>query len=187
MKQTECVAADKNWTEKNIRDFRGSPTGRIADEWMLVTAADSSGAWNTMTASWGGFGELWGRDVAFMFIRPTRYTLEFADKAEFFTLSFFGGKHQKALDFCGSKSGKDFNKAAETGLSPIVFGKDAAGGKINGAVGFAQASEIIVCKKLYTHDFDPSRFLDPSIDGECYPEKDYHRMFIGKITAMMVR
>ncbi|MDR1419601.1 MAG: flavin reductase family protein [Treponema sp.] len=189
MKQTNAVPAGAGWVSKSIRDFQGSPVARIGDEWMLVTSGDNplSGGWNTMTASWGGFGVLWGRDIAVMFIRQSRCTLEFAEGADLFTLSFFGGGHRKALAFCGEKSGRDYDKAAETGLTPIVFGKEDAGGKAAGAVGFAQASEIIVCRKLYTHDFAPGGFLDPSIDSGCYPQKDYHRMFIGEALTMMVR
>ncbi|MDR0602557.1 MAG: flavin reductase family protein [Treponema sp.] len=187
MKQTNAVPAGKGWVSKSTRDFRGSPVARIGSEWMLITAGDDplSGEWNTMTASWGGLGVLWGRDVAFMVIRQSRHTLEFAERAGLFTLSFFGGGCRKALDFCGAKSGRDYDKAAETGLTPIVFGKEDADGKAAGAVGFAEASEIIVCRKLYTHDFAPGGFLDPSIDSGCYPQKDYHRLFIGETLVMM--
>jgi flavin reductase (DIM6/NTAB) family NADH-FMN oxidoreductase RutF len=134
-----------------------------------------------MTASWGGLGELWGKDVAFMFIRPTRHTRGFADAAPLFTLSFFDEQYRKALAFCGEKSGRDHDKAAETGLTPIVFDTGIAAG----AAAFKEAREIIVCKKIYTHDFDPARFLDPSIDAACYPKKDYHRMYIGEALTLL--
>jgi flavin reductase (DIM6/NTAB) family NADH-FMN oxidoreductase RutF len=188
MRQKAVIPADSNWLEKNIRDFRGSPVGRIGDEWMLITAGDTAagaGNWNTMTASWGGMGELWGRDVAFMFIRPARLTRTFADAGSLFTLSFFDAKYHQPLVFCGEKSGRDFDKAAETGLTPIVFESAIAGGRAAGAVAFREASEIIICRKLYTHDFDPAKFLDASIEKN-YPQKDYHRMFIGEIIALLI-
>ncbi|MDR1288569.1 MAG: flavin reductase family protein [Treponema sp.] len=189
MKQTNAVPAGAGWISKSIRDFRGSPVARIGNEWMLVTSGDDpfSGGWNTMTASWGGFGVLWGRDIAVMFIRQSRRTLEFAERADLFTLSFFSAGYREALAFCGEKSGREYDKAAETALTPIVFEKEGADGKAAPATGFAEAEEIVICRKLYTHDFAPGGFLDPSIDSGCYPQKDYHRMFIGEALAMMVR
>jgi flavin reductase (DIM6/NTAB) family NADH-FMN oxidoreductase RutF len=189
MKQKNAAPAGGGWKTKSVRELQGSPVARIADEWMLITAADDpyAGSWNTMTASWGGFGVLWGLDIAVMFIRQSRRTLEYVNRSGLFTLSFFGETYRDALNFCGEKSGRDYDKAAETGLTPIVFGKEAADGKISGAVGFAEASEIIVCRKLYAHDFAPGAFLDPSVDRGCYPHKDYHRMFIGEAVAMMTK
>jgi flavin reductase (DIM6/NTAB) family NADH-FMN oxidoreductase RutF len=184
MRQKEVIPADDRWVEKDIREFPGSPAARIGDEWMLITAGnirEGTGHWNTMTASWGGLGVLWGRNVAFMFIRPTRHTFEFARAASLFSLSFFGKTHRKALQICGDRSGRDTDKAAEAGLTPLVF----EAGSAAGAVGFQEASEIIVCRKLYAHDFDPAGFLDPSIETN-YPNRDYHRMFIGEVAAVLV-
>jgi flavin reductase (DIM6/NTAB) family NADH-FMN oxidoreductase RutF len=122
-----------------------------------------------------------------MFIRPSRHTFGFANAASLFTLSFFDPSRRAALEFCGAKSGRDFDKAAETGLSPIVFDGALAGGKIAGAVGFKEAGEIIVCRKLYTHDLDPAAFLDaPSIE-EAYHGSDYHRMYIGEVLTLLTR
>ena len=100
-----------SFKEINIRQIDQSAVKLINDEWALITAG-SEEKWNTMTVSWGGLGELWGRDAAFIFIRPQRYTREFIEKSEFFTLSFFGGKNKKELSLCGSKSGRDIDKAA---------------------------------------------------------------------------
>jgi flavin reductase (DIM6/NTAB) family NADH-FMN oxidoreductase RutF len=196
MKQKEVIPAGSQWLEKNIRDFPGSPSGRIGTGWMLITAGGNStaggtsagkSAWNTMTASWGGLGVLWGRDVAFMFIRPSRHTYQFANTSPVFTLSFFDESYRNALNICGSKSGRDIDKAAEAGLTPIVFGPGIAGGKAGDAIGFKEASEIIVCRKLYTHDFDPAKFLDPASIENNYNGTDYHRMFIGEVLTLLVK
>ncbi|GHV94703.1 flavin reductase [Spirochaetia bacterium] len=189
MEQKAVISAGSNWAEKNIRDFRGSPAARIGDEWALVTAGNpdtGAGNWNTMTVSWGGLGVLWSRDVATIYIRPGRHTVEFLNANPLFTISFFDKKHRKALAVCGDKSGRDYDKAAEAGLTPIVFDSGIASGRAVGAVGFKEASEIIICKKIYTHDFDPSKFLDPGIEKECYPQKDYHRLFVGEILTLLV-
>jgi flavin reductase (DIM6/NTAB) family NADH-FMN oxidoreductase RutF len=178
MKQKQVIPAGSDWRDLSIKDFRGSPSERIGRDWMLITAGDTSkdkGGWNTMTAAWGGFGVLWSRDVAFMVIRPSRYTYEFANDNSLFTLSFFPAAYREALNTCGSESGRDTDKATKAGLTPIVFD--------NGAVGFNEASEIIICKKLYTHDLDPSRFLDPSME-DAYHGADYHRLFVGEIVTL---
>ncbi|GHV25581.1 flavin reductase [Spirochaetia bacterium] len=188
MKQKPVIPAGSEWVEKNAREFPGTPFARIGDEWTLITAGSvrtgksvtaDKGNWNTMTASWGSLGVLWGKDVAFIFIRPVRHTFEFANANPLFTLSFFDKSYHKALAVCGAKSGRDIDKAAETGITPIVF-KD-------GSIGFKEATEVITCRKLYTQDFDPSKFLEPWIDTECYPQKDYHRMYVGEITSLRVR
>jgi flavin reductase (DIM6/NTAB) family NADH-FMN oxidoreductase RutF len=122
-----------------------------------------------------------------MFIRPSRRTFEFANAASLFTLSFFDEDKRGALNFCGKESGRDHDKAAEAGLSPLAFGDDIAGGKAAGAISFREARDIIVCRKLYTHDFDPAAFLDKASIEKSYNGKDYHRMFIGEILCLLSR
>jgi flavin reductase (DIM6/NTAB) family NADH-FMN oxidoreductase RutF len=121
-----------------------------------------------------------------MVIRPQRHTRGFADANPLFTLSFFDKKHRGALSFCGEKSGRDYDKAAETGLTPIVFGSNIAGGRADGAVAFKEATDIIVCRKIYTHDIDPANFLDSGI-ADNYPKNDYHRMYVGEVLALLTR
>jgi len=145
---------------------------QIGDQWMLITAGAKERC-NTMTASWGGLGVLWGKNVATVYIRPQRYTLEFVEKGDYFTLGFFGEEYRKALALCGSKSGRDVDKVKECGFTV------AAGA--GGAPYFEEARLVLVCKKLYWQDIDPTHFLDGETDGKWYPEKDYHRMYIGEI------
>jgi flavin reductase (DIM6/NTAB) family NADH-FMN oxidoreductase RutF len=182
MRQKEVIPAGDEWKSRRIEEFPGSPFVRIGAGWMLISAGDVSsdkGAWNTMTASWGCLGVLWQKNVAQIYIRKTRHTLGFVNASAIFSLSFFDNAFRQALNICGADSGRDTDKAAKAGLQPIVFP--------NGAVGFKEAREIIVCHKLYTHDFDPSRFLDPGIDPSLYPLKDYHRLFIGEIIDYLVK
>lgn len=149
----------------------------IDKDWMLVTAGKLP-EYNTMTASWGGFGILWNKKIAFCVIRPTRYTYEFLEKAEAFTLSFFEETHRDALRLCGTKSGRDLDKAAAAGLTP------AEGA--SGTVHFNEARLVVECKKLYYQDLDPANFLDAGIEKN-YPLKDYHRMYIGEITGCYIK
>jgi flavin reductase (DIM6/NTAB) family NADH-FMN oxidoreductase RutF len=142
-------------------------------------AAENSLApgFNTMTASWGGLGVLWERKVATCFIRPTRYTYEFAERSQYFALSFFNEKHRRALTYCGTHSGRHSDKAKEAGLTPVKEG---------GFVYFEEARLVLACRKIYAQDIDPGRFLDPKID-DMYPQKDYHRMYIGEIVKCLVQ
>ena len=151
----------------------------IGEDWMLIAARKKDGSFNMMTASWGGLGVLWGQPVFTCFIRPQRYTLEFAEEADLLSLSFFGGKQREALTFCGSKSGRDFDKAKETGLIPRL---DA-----DGLVFFDQATLVIAGRKLYVSDFKKENFTDPSIPAECYPTEDYHRVFICRADGIFVK
>lgn len=130
-----------------------------------------------MTASWGGMGELWNKDVCFIFVRPQRYTYEFLEKNEKFTLSFYGAEWKKALSFCGTKSGRDFDKAKETGLIPKFIDETTT---------FEQAEITIVCKKIAFQDMSPEGFIDKSIEKN-YAAKDYHRIYVGEILEVYVK
>ena len=147
----------------------------IGSDWMLITAGKID-SFNTMTASWGGFGVLWNKNVCNIFVRPQRYTFEFLEKNDHFTLSFFSNKYKKALNICGSKSGRNIDKISEAGLNPVQTE--------SGNVTFDEASIVVECKKIYYLDIDPKNFMDPKIDDH-YPEQDYHRLYFGEILNVM--
>ncbi len=148
----------------------------IGKDWMLITAGEPE-SFNIMTASWGGLGVLWEQKVAFCFVRPTRHTYQFIEQSERFTLSFFEDRHRKILSFCGSHSGRDTDKIKATGLTPI---RDME------FVYFAEARLVLACRKIYAQDINPGLFLDPRIET-MYPQKDYHRMFVGEIEKCLLR
>lgn len=165
---------------RNIKpeDISDNTFELIGKDWMLITAG-SPDSYNTMTASWGGFGVMWNKNIAWCVVRPTRYTYEFMEKAENFTLTFFDEEYRDALMLCGTKSGRDTDKAAETGLTPVA-------GELEGTTTFAQARMVLECRKLYYQDIDPANFIDPAIDGN-YPDKDYHRMYLGEIVSCRMK
>lgn len=111
----------------------------ISKEWMLVTAGTKD-KFNTMTANWGGAGFLWNRPVAFIFIRPERYTFDFIEQNDYLTLSFLGEEYKEVHKICGSKSGRDMDKVKATGLSPLFTE--------NGSIIFEQARLTFECKKF---------------------------------------
>ncbi|MEW5817601.1 MAG: flavin reductase family protein [Spirochaetota bacterium] len=159
-----------NWKTVQPSEIQDNVFKLIGTDWMLITAGGLD-LWNTMTASWGGLGVLWNKNVSYCFIRPTRYTYSFVNENQYYSLSFFTEKYRSVLTYCGKYSGRDVNKAEKTGLVPVDLGETVA---------FQQARLVLVCKKLYWQDIMPAHFIDPAIDNN-YPAKDYHRMFVGEI------
>ena len=162
----------ENWKTVEPVDVSDNVFKLIGTDWMLVTSGTLE-KWNTMTASWGTLGILWGKSICICFVRDTRFTYEFMNNNDLFTLSFFHESERAALNYCGTKSGRDVDKAKETGLVPV---------EIDGSVTFEQSRLVMVCKKIYNQDIDPENFIDPSIHSH-YAEKDYHRMYIGEIVG----
>ena len=160
--------------ELNIRDIKENLVRMIADDWALVSASDGE-KWNIMTISWGGVGELWGKDVVFAFIRPQRYTKGFMDKSDYFTVSFFDEQYKDALKICGTKSGRDCDKLSLAGLSAEYDGE---------AVYPAQARVVIKCRKIAVQQMDNAGFLDESIESN-YKAGDYHFIYIGEIEKVL--
>ncbi len=147
------------------------PVKLIGQDWMLVTAGREE-SFNTMTASWGFLGEMWNKPCAVTVLRPQRYTKEFADREELFTLSFFGEEHKKALAFCGRHSGRDTDKVAETGLTPVLAGESVA---------FEEANLVLLCRKLYVQEMSAESFIDRGILEANYSAGDLHTAYIGEI------
>lgn len=160
-------------------ELEGNVFKMIGDDWMLVTASDRDGGYNTMTASWGGMGILWGEPVAFVFVRPQRYTHEFTESGDRVTLSFFGGECKRELTYCGTKSGRDRDKIADTGLTPAATDE--------GAVGFEQAKVILSCRKLYSDRVREAGFHDEAVRASAYPGRDYHTVYVYKVERVYVK
>lgn len=158
-----------------------NPMTMIAKEWMLVTAGNEERGYNTMTASWGHLGAIWGHGgglpTAVIYLRPQRYTKEFVDREEFFTLSVFPEEYKKDLGYLGRVSGRNEDKVAATGLTPVFDGD---------CTYFAQAKLVLVCRKLYRQTLKEEGFYDPSILTDHYPNRDLHDMYIGEIVKVLV-
>ena len=147
----------------------------IGKQWVLITAKKPDGSFNTMTASWGGIGVLWSRNVFMCFVRPQRYTHEFIEESGEITLSFLGEEYRDALKLCGNKSGRDCDKVAEAKLTPVNDGK---------FVYFEQASKVICGKKIYTDTLKENGFIgiDPA---QFYKKDNYHTVYICEITKIL--
>lgn len=147
-------------------------------DWMLVTAG-SLEDFNTMTASWGHMGILWNLPIAIAYIRPQRYTYQFANRHEDYTLCFFTETFRSALQFCGTCSGRDTDKIAQTSLTPLSTER--------GNVMFQEARLVLECRKIYQDDLKKKNFLLPEIARKNYPKDDFHRFYMGEIVSVKVR
>ena len=162
--------------ETDVNDIIINPFRLVGGQWMLISAGDRDD-FNTMTASWGGFGFFWNKPVAFVFIRPTRYTYEFVESCEGFTLSFFGEKYRSALKICGSKSGRDSDKIAEAGLTPFFTPL--------GYPAFEEAEMVLECKKMYAQNMAKSCFTDTSPVSTWYADGSFHKMYVAEILKIL--
>ncbi len=159
---------------KSITD---NPVELIGDSWGLL-AAGEAGDCNAMTVSWGAMGVMWSAPAVTVYVRQSRYTKGFMDKGELFTLSFFDEDYRDALALCGRVSGRDRDKIAEAGLTPVDLG---------GVAGFEQARLVLVCRKQFAQVLEPESFIDREVIDRCYPDGDWHTMYIGRVEAVYTR
>lgn len=152
----------------------------IGKQWMLITAGTKD-SFNTMTASWGGFGILWNKDVATIYVRPSRYTHDFIENNGTLTLSFFPEEYRKALQICGSRSGRDCDKVAEAGLTPLELE--------SGDMTFAEARLVLQCRKLFKTEMSEENFIDKDVFGKWYgaDEGAPHTVYILEIEKVLSR
>jgi len=144
---------------------------KIGKQWMLITAKDGEKV-NTMTASWGGFGVLWGKNVAYIFVRESRYTKEFIDKTDTLSLGFFSEDKKAMLGYMGKVSGRDEDKISKMGLNVKL---------VDDIPMFEEAEETLLCRKLFAGPISPENFIDKDIDAKWYADKDYHTMYVVEI------
>ncbi|SFR81973.1 flavin reductase [Anaeromicropila populeti] len=143
----------------------------IGKEWMLVTAGTENKV-NTMTASWGGLGIMWAKNVAFVVIRPQRYTKEFIDTNDTFSLTFFNEGFKKELGYLGSISGRDEDKIAKANLTVT---------HMNGTPCFEEGKLVLICKKLFAQVLSADSFIDKSLIDNYYPNEDFHTLYIVEV------
>lgn len=155
--------------------LRKNPFQAIGNEWMLITAGDKNKV-NTMTASWGGLGVMYGKNVAFIVIRPDRYTKEFVDREETFSLSFLEKEYKKTLNYLGSVSGRNEDKIAKSGLTIEYFDSTPY---------FNEARNVLICKKLFKQALHNESLLDDNLARAWYPSGDFHTLYIAEITKAL--
>lgn len=164
----------------DIKDADINPFNMIASDWFALTA-EADGKVNSMTAGWGGFGVMWGKNVVFVVVRDSRYTREIMDKADTFSMTFFDMKNKQnrvILKYLGGVSGRNEDKINNISLTIDHSGETPY---------IDEGNIVYICKKLSKTPVNPDSFIDPDIDARWYADRDYHNLYIAEITEMLVR
>lgn len=161
--------------EIKFEDFSENAFEMIGKDWLLYTA-EKDGKVNTMTASWGGLGIMWGKKVAYIFVRPQRYTKEFIDASDRMSISVLPDSFRKQLSYFGKVSGRDEDKIEKSGLTVK---------KYEDVPGFEEARLTLVCKKLYAQELKEDCFIEKDLTDRWYPDKDYHVMYVVEIEKIL--
>lgn len=143
-------------------------------KWALLTAGTMD-KFNSMTISWGGTGTLWGKPVATTYVRTSRYTHEFMDDNDYFTISFYPEDKKDALKVFGSKSGRDIDKMNYEGLTAKTVGD---------TVTFEEAELTLVCKKLFKQKLDEANMPEEVVKA-FYTGDASHDMYIGEVVEII--
>ena len=143
-------------------------------KWALLTAGTID-SFNTMTVSWGGLGTIWNKSVATVYVRASRYTHEFMDKSDYFTVSFYAEDKRKILGVLGSKSGRVMDKIHDSGLTAVSVGE---------SVSFKEADVTLLCRKLFCQRLELSNIPDEIVKS-CYASGDPHDMYIGEVVEIL--
>lgn len=165
----------------DLKNFNLAPLYAIDQEWAVLTAGKKE-KFNAMTISWGGLGTIWNKTVVTVYVKPIRYTYEFMESNEYFTISFYDKEYREDLAILGSKSGRDLDKVALTKLTPDF---------LKNTISFKEAKLTIICKKIYFQDLDINNIDINSIPqsevDRFYKTEPAHRMYIGEVADIIDR
>lgn len=159
------------------KDWNVNPFTAIGTDWMLIAAEHDHTA-NAMTASWGGMGVLWGKNVVYIFVRGSRYTKTLLDQSDVFSVMFFDRPaYDEMLTCMGRVSGRDVPKIERCGLTLCH--------DVEGAPYLEEAHTAVICRKLSRTPIAPEGFLTEGIDSRFYGDGDYHDMYVGEIRRIL--
>ncbi len=147
---------------------------QFSTDWAIA-AAGKPGDGNGMTIAWGGMGTIWNKPVVTLYVRPCRYTHDFLEREDYFTVTFYDEKYREALNIMGTKSGKDCDKAALAGLTPVAVGE---------SIGYAEAKVTVLCRKIYTQELELS-LMPADVVQRQYPDNEPHTMYIGEVVEII--
>lgn len=173
------MKSESIWKPFALESWDENPFSLIAEDWMLITARNPHGETNCMTASFGGFGVLFGKPVCFVFIRPSRYTYTLTESTDVLSLSFFDAAYRKELSYCGRVSGRDAEKLTACHFTLHNVPKQAP---------FIEQARLAVCARQCYADFlHAEGVCDPATLARYYPEGDFHKMYVCEITSLWRR
>ena len=185
LKQTENnQKEDEEFMKKEL-----IPTGVFEDMKLLdsfttpkmpaIVSAGTKESHNSCVIGWGLLGVAWSKPLFIVYVKPDRYTYQFMEKSDYFTVNFIKKSLYKKFRIYGNKSGRDINKEEESGAQ-IQF-------LDNGGITFKEAEEVYICKMMTKIQLEDKN-LSPEII-EFYDKastlfkqtKQPHGVFIGEI------
>ena len=155
-------------------EFNTDIFSQFDKKWALLTAGNEN-SFNTMTISWGGLGTIWGKPVATVYVRTSRYTHDFMDANEYFTISFFPEEYKQILGVLGSKSGRDMDKMKDSGLEAVKAGD---------SVSFREAEVTLVCRKMFKQELSVAN-MPEDVAKAMYEGQAPHDMYIGEVVEII--
>lgn len=147
----------------------------IGKDWMLV-AAQKDGKTNAMTASWGFAGVMWGKNCLITAIRPQRYTKEFIDGSDTFSITILPDGYRDTLNYFGSVSGRDEDKIAKSGLTVE---------KCENTPYFAEGKLVLICRKMFAQEIKAESFIDKEALEKWYTNNDLHTLYVAEIVKVL--
>lgn len=156
----------------NYMDYLDQALGELNNNGVFLTVEGKK--LNTMTIGWASFGVIWGEPILMVLVRKSRFTYQLIDNNDEFSVSVpENNKLKEELMFCGSKSGKNFDKFKECNLTSLP------GEKINTPV-IGECKLHFECKIKYKQDMKPENLI-PDYNNKWYSNNDYHTLYFGKI------
>lgn len=162
----------------DLNDFNVNPFTLFKKDNALMTVGTLNNH-NTMTVGWGTLGVLWRNEIAIAYVKPTRYTFEYMNSTSCFVFAWFDDSlnSKEILKFCGTKSGRDYDKDKECNLTPF---------EIDGGIGYKEAKMLMVCEIIYEDQFKEEEMVDHNIMS-IYPDKLLHHRYIGRIKGIYIK
>ncbi|HCW54029.1 MAG TPA: flavin reductase [Clostridium sp.] len=164
-----------DFKEIKVNEIKNNPFEMIGTDWMLITAKKNNKV-NTMTASWGGLGVIWNRNVVTIYIKPQHYTKEFIDESDTFSITVFSDDYRKELSYLGTVSGRNQDKIKNIGLTVM---------EDNNTPYFNEGKIVFLCKKLYAQEMNKESFMAEDLVNKNYLKEDFHTMYIGEIIKVL--
>ena len=85
---------------------------------VMVSVADKTGRANIITVAWAGT-VCTNPPMVSISVRPSRYSYDIIRETGEFVINLTTEALAKACDYCGVASGRDVDKFAKTGLTPV--------------------------------------------------------------------
>ena len=166
-----------SFKEIACKDLHFNPFTCMSPDAVLITAPDGDSV-NPMTAAWGSFGYMWNKNTLNLVVRPQRYTYHLMEETDLYTVAYFHEKRRDAIALCGTQSGRDINKMKECGFTM---------GECDGFRYIEEADIVFYCRKMYAQDMTEESFVDKAVMDRCYPERDFHRTYVGEVVKILVK